>query len=75
MTRYFLFQTFVMKESIQFRIRIDFLVQREIVTGLKYVQKTSRMGVTGELMQYYVLLSNFGSFVFHFEILLESQTN
>ena len=41
------FQTFVIKEGIQFRIRIDFLIQREIVTGLKYVQKTSRMGVTG----------------------------
>ncbi len=38
----------MVKEGIQFRIRIDFLIQREIVTGLKYVQKTSRMGVTGE---------------------------
>ena len=37
-----------MKEGVQFRIRIDFIVQREIVTGLKYVQKTSRMGMTGK---------------------------
>ena len=36
-----------MKEGVQFRIRIDFIVQREIVSGLKYVQKTSRMGITG----------------------------
>ena len=41
------FQKFVIKEGIQFRIRIEFIVQREIVTGLKYIQKTSRMGVTG----------------------------
>jgi len=41
-------QKFVIKEGIQFRIRIDFIVQREIVTGLKYIQKTSRMGVTGK---------------------------
>ena len=47
MTR-FSFQTFSIKEGIQFKIRIDFFVQREIVTGLKYVQKTSRMGVTGK---------------------------
>ena len=33
---------FVIKEGIKFRIRIDFLVQREIVHGLKYVQKTYR---------------------------------
>ena len=35
-------QKFVLKEGIKFRIRIDFLVQREIVHGLKYVQKTYR---------------------------------
>jgi len=37
---------FVIKEGVKFKIRIDFIVQREIVTGLKYNQKTSRMGVT-----------------------------
>ena len=31
---------FVLKEGVKFRIRIDFTVQREIVHGLKYVQKT-----------------------------------
>lgn len=41
-------QVFTIKEGIQYRIRIDFIVQREIVHGLKYVQKTSRLGVTGE---------------------------
>ena len=36
---------FVLKEGIKFRIRIDFQVQREIVHGLKYVQKTYRLVV------------------------------
>uniref|UniRef100_A0A182MI20 Rho GDP-dissociation inhibitor n=1 Tax=Anopheles culicifacies TaxID=139723 RepID=A0A182MI20_9DIPT len=39
---------FVIKEGIQYKIRIDFVVQREIVHGLKYVQKTYRMGVPGK---------------------------
>ncbi|XP_058791544.1 rho GDP-dissociation inhibitor 1 isoform X3 [Phymastichus coffea] len=40
-------QTFVIKEGISYKIRIDFIVQREIVHGLKYVQKTYRLGVPG----------------------------
>ena len=36
---------FVIKEGVKFRIRLDFLVQREIVHGLKYVQKTYRFSV------------------------------
>ena len=39
--------TFVIKEGVSYRIRIDFIVQREIVHGLKYVQKTYRLGVPG----------------------------
>lgn len=38
---------FVIKEGIKFKLRIDFFVQREIVTGLKYVQKSSRAGIPG----------------------------
>jgi len=45
---------FVLKEGIKFRIRIDFVVQREIVTGLKYIQKVSRMGVTVDKMKHMV---------------------
>ena len=45
---------FVIKEGIKFRIRIDFVVQREIVTGLRYVQKTSRLGMTVDKMKYMV---------------------
>lgn len=39
---------FTIKEGVQYRIRIEFIVQREIVHGLKYVQKTSRYSVPGE---------------------------
>jgi len=38
-------QTFVIKEGCQYRLRIDFHVQREIVAGLKYVQKVYRSGI------------------------------
>lgn len=38
-------KTFAVKEGIQYRIRIDFYVQREIVTGLKYIQKVIRHGI------------------------------
>ena len=53
-----------MKEGIQYKVRIDFFVQKEIVTGLKYVQKISRHGLQLEKMsqmigQYYLLLESF----------------
>lgn len=40
---------FIIKEGISYKIRIDFIVQREIVHGLKYVQKTYRLGVPGNM--------------------------
>ena len=43
-----------MKEGVKFAIRIEFIVQREIVTGLKYVQKTSRMSITVDKMTHMV---------------------
>jgi|ERR1712071_67249 len=43
-------KTFIIKEGIAYRIRIDFQVQREIVQGLKYVQKTSRLGIQVDKM-------------------------
>jgi len=45
---------FVLKEGVKFRIRIDFLVQREIVHGLKYVQKTYRAGIPVDKMTHMV---------------------
>lgn len=47
-------QVFVIKEGVQYRIRIDFIVQREIVHGLKYIQKTYRMGVPVDKMTHMV---------------------
>ncbi|XP_061513389.1 rho GDP-dissociation inhibitor 1 isoform X1 [Anopheles gambiae] len=47
---------FVIKEGIQYKIRIDFVVQREIVHGLKYVQKTYRMGVPGKSVEFALTL-------------------
>ncbi|XP_015188867.1 PREDICTED: dynein assembly factor 5, axonemal isoform X2 [Polistes dominula] len=47
-------QTFVIKEGVSYRIRIDFIVQREIVHGLKYVQKTYRLGVPVDKMAHMV---------------------
>lgn len=40
----------MIKEGVQYKVRIDFIVQREIVHGLKYVQKTYRMGLQGKLV-------------------------
>ncbi len=40
---------FRIKEGIPYKIRIDFIVQREIVHGLKYIQKTYRKGIPGKL--------------------------
>lgn len=47
-------QTFVIKEGVQYKIKIEFFVQREIVHGLKYVQKTYRMGVPVDKMAHMV---------------------
>jgi len=47
-------QVFVIKEGVQYKVRIDFIVQREIVHGLKYVQKTYRMGVPVDKMTHMV---------------------
>lgn len=41
-------QVFTIKEGVQYRIRIDFIVQREIVHGLRYIQKTYRLGAPGK---------------------------
>ncbi|XP_022658406.1 rho GDP-dissociation inhibitor 1-like [Varroa jacobsoni] len=43
-------RTFTVKEGILYQIRIEFFVQREIVTGLKYVQRITRLGAPLERM-------------------------
>lgn len=42
-------ETFIIKEAVSYRIRIEFIVQREIVHGLKYVQKTYKLGIPGKI--------------------------
>ena len=46
--------SFTIKEGCKFRIRIEFVVQREIVHGLKYVQKTKKKGIAIDKMNYMV---------------------
>lgn len=43
-------EAFTIKEGISYKIRIEFHVQREIVTGLKYVQRTFRKGILVDKM-------------------------
>uniref|UniRef100_H0ZFZ7 protein disulfide-isomerase n=1 Tax=Taeniopygia guttata TaxID=59729 RepID=H0ZFZ7_TAEGU len=38
-------ETFVLKEGVEYRVKIHFRVNRDIVSGLKYVQHTYRTGV------------------------------
>jgi len=47
-------KSFILKEGVKFRIKIDFIVQREIVHGLKYVQKTYRAGIPVDKMSHMV---------------------
>ncbi|KAF7247258.1 Rho GDP-dissociation inhibitor 1 [Varanus komodoensis] len=47
-------QSFVLKEGVEYRIKISFLVNREIVSGLKYIQHTFRKGVKIDKTDYMV---------------------
>ncbi|XP_071983698.1 rho GDP-dissociation inhibitor 2 [Engystomops pustulosus] len=38
-------ETFALKEGVEYRVKIHFKVNRDIVSGLKYVQHTYRTGV------------------------------
>ncbi|KAG1689919.1 Rho GDP-dissociation inhibitor 1 [Nymphon striatum] len=44
----------VIKEGIHYKLKIDFIVQREIVTGLKYHQKTLRKMIPVDKMLHMV---------------------
>ncbi|XP_029914739.1 rho GDP-dissociation inhibitor 1-like [Myripristis murdjan] len=47
-------QSFVLKEGVEYKIKISFKVNREIVSGLKYVQQTFRKGVRIDKSDYMV---------------------
>ncbi|XP_038632725.1 rho GDP-dissociation inhibitor 1 [Scyliorhinus canicula] len=45
---------FVLKEGVEYRIKISFKVNKEIVSGLKYVQASTRKGIRIDKTQYMV---------------------
>ncbi|TKS69294.1 Rho GDP-dissociation inhibitor 1 [Collichthys lucidus] len=45
---------FVLKEGVEYKIKISFKVNREIVSGLKYVQQTYRKGMRIDKSDYMV---------------------
>ncbi|XP_076843760.1 rho GDP-dissociation inhibitor 1 [Brachyhypopomus gauderio] len=47
-------QSFILKEGVEYRIKINFKVNKEIVSGLKYVQQTFRKGVKLDKSDYMV---------------------
>ncbi|XP_056135799.1 rho GDP-dissociation inhibitor 1-like [Lampris incognitus] len=47
-------QSFILKEGVEYRIKISFKVNKEIVSGLKYVQQTFRKGVRIDKTDYMV---------------------
>ncbi|KAM3864685.1 rho GDP-dissociation inhibitor 1-like [Diretmus argenteus] len=47
-------QSFVLKEGVEYKIKISFKVTKEIVSGLKYVQQTYRKGVRIDKTDYMV---------------------
>ncbi|KAK1162225.1 rho GDP-dissociation inhibitor 1-like [Acipenser oxyrinchus oxyrinchus] len=47
-------QSFILKEGVEYKIKISFKVNRDIVSGLKYVQQTYRKGVKIDKTDYMV---------------------
>ncbi|XP_078081882.1 rho GDP-dissociation inhibitor 1 [Mustelus asterias] len=45
---------FVLKEGVEYKIKISFKVNKEIVSGLKYIQTTQRAGITIDKTEYMV---------------------
>lgn len=48
---------FVIKEGATFRMKAQFKVQHEILAGLKYLQKVTRMGVSNKMQEMMVRIS------------------
>ncbi|XP_042341685.1 rho GDP-dissociation inhibitor 1-like [Plectropomus leopardus] len=47
-------QAFILQEGVEYKIKISFKVNREIVSGLKYVQQTYRKGIKIDKSEYMV---------------------
>jgi hypothetical protein len=50
---------FTIKEGATFRMKAQFKVQHEILAGLKYLQKVSRMGVSSKMQEMMVGLKRY----------------
>ena len=44
-------KTFVLKEGCSYRMRVYFYVQRDIVTGLRFTQRSFRKGIQGTYVE------------------------
>ncbi|XP_060022807.1 rho GDP-dissociation inhibitor 2 isoform X4 [Lagenorhynchus albirostris] len=53
-------ETFVLKEGVEYRVKINFKVNRDIVSGLKYVQHTYRTGVKGKVDKATFMVGSYG---------------
>ncbi|XP_069785813.1 rho GDP-dissociation inhibitor 1 [Narcine bancroftii] len=58
---------FTLKEGVEYRIKICFKVNKEIVSGLKYVQTTSRKGIKIDTSEY--MVGSYGPRVTEYEFL------
>ncbi|XP_063739351.1 rho GDP-dissociation inhibitor 1-like isoform X2 [Eleginops maclovinus] len=60
-------QCFVLKEGVEYRIKISFKVKKEIVSGLKYVQQTYRKGIKIDKSDY--MVGSYGPSINEYEYL------
>uniref|UniRef100_A0A6I8R636 Rho GDP-dissociation inhibitor 1 n=1 Tax=Xenopus tropicalis TaxID=8364 RepID=A0A6I8R636_XENTR len=60
-------QSFTLKEGVEYRIKISFKVNKEIVSGLKYQQQTYRKGVRLDQTSY--MVGSYGPRVDEYEFL------
>ncbi|XP_053561833.1 rho GDP-dissociation inhibitor 1 [Bombina bombina] len=60
-------ESFMMKEGVEYRIKISFKVNKEIVSGLRYQQQTFRKGVKVDKTDY--MVGSYGPRVDEYEFL------
>ncbi|XP_005989103.1 rho GDP-dissociation inhibitor 1 isoform X2 [Latimeria chalumnae] len=60
-------QPFILKEGVEYKIKINFKVNKEIVSGLKYIQHTYRNGVKIDKSDY--MVGSYGPRTDEFEFL------
>ena len=68
-------QPFTIKEGAEFRMKARFKVQHEVLSGLKYVQVVSRMGVKNKMQEMIVCSSFRALFWFGSVVKFDSDRN